>query len=223
MNQDEHQRERMRRGVMGDAAVYDLATVVAERDALKVQRDELRELAARGDRLEDGATPCKRCGGRGVRAYGSTATWRGGVGGQAITNDVCDHCWGSGNEYTAWPSWRTLDALKAEVAKLKSDLEKADVEAKLLRAAFGQMREALGRCANWFGRPSPHFDDKDSLASAIHDALSNDAGRNWIDATGAVEATARRRRVGGMDWHAEVETFVPADWAGSRVVVVRVP
>lgn len=43
-------------------------------------------------------TPCKVCGGTGVRVYGSTATWHGGAGGQMLTRDICDHCWGSGDE-----------------------------------------------------------------------------------------------------------------------------
>lgn len=42
-------------------------------------------------------TPCRGCGGAGTRAYGSTATWRGGVGGQSMTSDVCDRCWGTGD------------------------------------------------------------------------------------------------------------------------------
>lgn len=50
---------------------------------------------------------CPECGGAGVRAYGSTATWRGGVGGQAITNDVCNKCWGSGKKQP-WPSHRRM-------------------------------------------------------------------------------------------------------------------
>jgi len=50
--------------------------------------------------------PCKGCDGAGTKAYGSTATWHGGAGGQAITTDVCDRCWGSGNANRPWPSWR---------------------------------------------------------------------------------------------------------------------
>jgi len=49
---------------------------------------------------------CKACGGSGTRAYGSTSTWRGGAGGQMITSDVCDRCWGSGQEGRPWPSHR---------------------------------------------------------------------------------------------------------------------
>lgn len=43
--------------------------------------------------------PCKECNGSGMKVYGSTATWLGGIGGCAMTNDVCDHCWGTGDEH----------------------------------------------------------------------------------------------------------------------------
>ena len=49
---------------------------------------------------------CLACGGAGVRSYPSTSTWRGGIGGQAFTTDVCDKCWGSGDRNNAWPSHR---------------------------------------------------------------------------------------------------------------------
>lgn len=55
-------------------------------------------------------SPCKECGGLGVRAYSSTSTWRGGIGGQAITNGVCDDCWGSGDSSRKWPSWRARES-----------------------------------------------------------------------------------------------------------------
>ena len=51
---------------------------------------------------------CQTCGGSGYRVYGGTSTWRGGVGGQTLTRDVCDKCWGSG-ELTAWPSHRRVN------------------------------------------------------------------------------------------------------------------
>lgn len=44
-----------------------------------------------------GEYPCARCTGLGSRTYGSTTTWRGGIGGQAMKPDVCDKCWGSGD------------------------------------------------------------------------------------------------------------------------------
>lgn len=51
---------------------------------------------------------CPGCGGMGSRAYGSTSTWHGGIGGQQITSDVCDKCWGSGNKNRPWVSHRLL-------------------------------------------------------------------------------------------------------------------
>jgi hypothetical protein len=51
---------------------------------------------------------CSSCSGSGVKSYGSTSTWRGGIGGQMITTDVCDKCWGSGNAHCAWPSHRLI-------------------------------------------------------------------------------------------------------------------
>lgn len=43
--------------------------------------------------------PCKTCGGTGQRSYPNTSTWLRGIGGQAITPDVCDQCWGTGDEH----------------------------------------------------------------------------------------------------------------------------
>lgn len=45
-----------------------------------------------------GGVACERCGGRGSRTYGSTATWHGGIGGQQLTPGVCDKCWGTGRK-----------------------------------------------------------------------------------------------------------------------------
>ncbi len=55
---------------------------------------------------------CPECNGSGYKLYGSTATWRGGVGGQAMTTSVCDKCWGSGSKSTPWPSWRKYEELE---------------------------------------------------------------------------------------------------------------
>lgn len=63
---------------------------------------------------------CNTCGGAGTRAYGSTSTWRGGVGGQMITSGVCDKCWGSGDKDRPWPSHRRIAYLESEMARLKA-------------------------------------------------------------------------------------------------------
>ena len=73
----------------------DNARLVARVEELERLRDGTREsfLLWRG---VDGE-PCDRCSGSGTRSYGSTATWHGGAGGQMVTLDVCDCCWGSGD------------------------------------------------------------------------------------------------------------------------------
>lgn len=55
---------------------------------------------------------CEECSGSGVKVYGNTSTYHGGIGGSSITMGVCDHCWGSGDKHRPWPShkeyWRLL-------------------------------------------------------------------------------------------------------------------
>lgn len=51
---------------------------------------------------------CSECGGSGVRVYGSTSTWSGGIGGSTMTPDVCDKCWGSGHEDRPWVNLKKL-------------------------------------------------------------------------------------------------------------------
>ena len=53
-------------------------------------------------------TVCSRCNGSGVRVYGNTATWTRGIGGQTMTSDICDKCWGSGKEDKPWINLRIL-------------------------------------------------------------------------------------------------------------------
>lgn len=55
---------------------------------------------------------CPQCGGLGEKAYGSTATFRGGIGGQMITSDVCDGCWGTGRTDKKGPDRRKYKLVK---------------------------------------------------------------------------------------------------------------
>lgn len=41
---------------------------------------------------------CESCYGFGVKTYANTTPWGQGAGGQVITNDICDNCWGTGDE-----------------------------------------------------------------------------------------------------------------------------
>lgn len=67
-------------------------------------------------------SPCPTCSGAGVAVYGSTSTWHGGIGGQAMTSGVCDKCWGSGDAERPWPSWRTIARERERVARLEGAL-----------------------------------------------------------------------------------------------------
>ena len=58
---------------------------------------------------------CGKCRGTGVRLYGSSSTYRGGFGGQAMTRDLCNACWGSG---TTTP-FRDINELYREIEKAK--------------------------------------------------------------------------------------------------------
>jgi len=61
--------------------------------------------------------PCPGCAGLGAYYYSSTATWRGGVGGQSFTMDICDKCWGSGNAHETWTDIRKLEERRRDWEK----------------------------------------------------------------------------------------------------------
>ena len=65
--------------------------------------------------------PCKKCSGVGKITYGNTSTFMHGLGGQAITNDVCDHCWGTGDEQD---KGRDVRALFLELRDKNSQIER---------------------------------------------------------------------------------------------------
>ena len=84
-------------------------------------------------------TPCAKCSGTGELSYSSTATWRGGIGGQAFTSGVCCHCWGSGDAHRPWTNLRELED------KHRTELRKAcasDV-AKRCGATLSDMSEPV--------------------------------------------------------------------------------
>ena len=134
------------------------------------------------------------------------------------------------------------DAARAEVAAhrkhdvLRCDaLMKAEAEVAALKAACAQKDAAL-RAAG--------VDDPDTLRNSCemcecdgaecpascwvklgNAALSDTAGAGWIDATGAVEVDIVLCHANDPDGHSEMldPPLFPADWAGSRVLIVRKP
>lgn len=113
----QHAPIQYRRADLVDAEIERLRTEV---ETLRQRREGeyARMLEWRGI---DQGDECKKCGGAGVTAYGSTATWRGGIGGQVITAGICDKCWGSGNSNRPWLSLRKLEA-ERQRARLPEEL-----------------------------------------------------------------------------------------------------
>jgi len=68
--------------------------------------------------------PCSSCGGLGRKSYSCTSTWRKGIGGQVITGDVCDKCWGTGDANKQGANLRVIsheiDELNRRIKELES-------------------------------------------------------------------------------------------------------
>lgn len=127
---------------------------------------------------------------------------------------------------------RERDALLAEVAKLTdkalrydldqlgiSQREREAVELVDLRAEVAKLRAACAAkdaaLLAFDADQVPH-----DMALEMREAvLSNDAGKGWVDSSGAVEATAHC-----AEWGADVEVYatVPDSWAGATVKIVKV-
>lgn len=93
-------------------------------------------------------SPCPKCNGSGVRMYGSTATWRGGIGGQMCTSDVCDQCWGSGDEHRKGADLRQLMATRRaweEEQCLKYFAHRTGATLGITRKHMGAIAEILDR------------------------------------------------------------------------------
>jgi len=71
--------------------------------------------------------PCPACGGSGWKSYADTSTWHHDAGGQMLTSDVCDKCWGSGDVDNPWVNWKitnfTIKGLRTENEQLKAENE----------------------------------------------------------------------------------------------------
>lgn len=111
----------------GDTWEHLWQTALDEVRLLRKQYDEMRrELAEATDpdnRLRamlewrGVVTPCAVCSGSGRRGYANTSTWRRGIGGQMLTDDVCDSCWGSGDAERPGANLRAVHSLGASIHK----------------------------------------------------------------------------------------------------------
>lgn len=133
------------------AVLDDLDEARRERDDAQAEVERLRAACSMT------TNPCPRCGGDGRRIYGSTATWHGGIGGQMLTVDVCDGCWGTGDAVRKGVDLRKMtrawEHLRKEVERAAEILD-IDVDTFVLcgpafavrkaREAREILRKALG-------------------------------------------------------------------------------
>lgn len=107
-----------------------------------------------------------------------------------------------------------VDLRKSEVELFRTELKARCDEVAKLRAACAAKDAALSKALGYVDL------DNDALISKCLAALKGTAGRNYIDATGAVEAIADHGCIDGSG--VLVAANVPDDWAGAPVKIVRV-
>lgn len=120
----------------GRAVLFsDHEAALAEKDAeIERIRNELRQESFKEFLEIRGIdTPCKACGGMGVRSYGCTSTWKGGIGGQMITPGTCDKCWGSGDANSPGVNLRQVVSDRTKIDGLEAALAEKDAEIQRLR------------------------------------------------------------------------------------------
>lgn len=105
-----------------------------------LQRTDVRQASRAIWLAERGVTDrCPSCDGDGRKMYANTSTWRKGFGGQAITHDVCDVCWGTGDRFRQGVNlreWRDRQA--ADTAR-----HAVELLARAAGAPYEHCREAV--------------------------------------------------------------------------------
>ncbi len=124
-------------------------------------------------RIRDIETPCEVCHGFGARMYGSTSTWRGGMGGASMTTDVCDKCWGSGDATKPWTDLRKLrNEETTRVHQRAADLfaHRCGVEFKSLAPA---LQELVGELHKFERQRRPRPRDFDLVTRCLANLLDD--------------------------------------------------
>ena len=115
--------------------------------------------------------PCPRCRGAGVIHYGHGSTWRGGMGPASGAWDVCDVCWGTGDEHRHGVDLRKQrDEEDQRVAKRAAVLlaESVGVPMYVTQPAINAIADELGRLSRGRkDRPRFFYDLCASLARTL--------------------------------------------------------
>lgn len=140
-----------------DAAMQDAAVLTVKCDQL--QKELAAAEQARHDfmdnpilryGLDPSDLPCEKCGGMRVRPYGDSTTYdvrRGKGGGQAITSDICDECWGTGQQGRRGRNVRELlserDELRQKLKDARDELTEYQIEHDIAIYEVGEFDPAL--------------------------------------------------------------------------------
>lgn len=103
--------------------------------------------------------PCPACNGKGYRHYSNTSTWRGGIGGQAITADICDICWGSGDKTQPFTDQRQQEEYfkrKIKEATIEDWIKQAGCDIKSVREILPEIIEAIEKLTRK-RKPAPNY------------------------------------------------------------------
>lgn len=91
---------------------------------------------------------CSGCEATGRKCYPNTSGWFGGVGGCAITQDLCDTCWGSGDEEYPFRNLREMtERYEARVSQATFDsfLQKLNFQGPHMRAEVQGVVDVLNK------------------------------------------------------------------------------
>ena len=168
----------------------DFSDMRADRDRLAAENarleGELVELREKGFKyfleFRGVETPCPGCNGIGVKTYGNTSTWMGGIGGSAMTNGVCDKCWGSGDENKKWMNLRSVMSQKSALERVTAERGKYHAESLLLASKLNEVtaemngavddrNDLLNACQKAYQKW--HLSDPEIGSSELSDILCN--------------------------------------------------
>lgn len=112
-----------------------------------------------------------------------------------------------------------VKAQAGEIYRLRARLAASDAACAQMREALARSQSALREVGNDYPGSSC-FTWCHARADEADAALSTDAGRNWIDASGAVESEVITAALANGT---RVNARVPDSWAGKPVLIVPKP
>lgn len=137
-----------------------------------------RELHARC--LQEMGDACPKCNGSGDYLYGHGSTWRGGMGVCASTYDVCDVCWGTGQQSVKGYDIRAAEAaldVARRGASARWFIQTLGLQYSTVRKYVAPVVDKLRR-ARW-GPIDVGFPEFIQRLATVLEKLTDDAEEEW--------------------------------------------